>query len=218
MEQQRRRDPVRGTGATEDRWDRDRKRHSFQPGQLQTGFRFLDQTASSDGSTLESLHFPSKSNQACMAHRRVWSNSEVMPAVARNAQIFACCLSPQKHFGTSYSPLLEDLFSTVTMLRVIAGAVIMATSFTLMGCGGCNQDALTSCAQTYNSDPTISAGTDAVCKTWQTYTSCVKDAACCDFDIESDGTTKAWKDYLDSLLTMKDSLCTGSNAVSNQCS
>ncbi|CAK9091684.1 Calcium-dependent protein kinase 5 (PbCDPK5) [Durusdinium trenchii] len=123
-----------------------------------------------------------------------------------------------KHFGTSYSPLLEDLFSTVTMLRVIAGAVIMATSFTLMGCGGCNQDALTSCAQTYNSDPTISAGTDAVCKTWQTYTSCVKDAACCDFDIESDGTTKAWKDYLDSLLTMKDSLCTGSNAVSNQCS
>ncbi|CAE7205265.1 unnamed protein product [Symbiodinium natans] len=101
--------------------------------------------------------------------------------------------------------------------RFIVGTLIAGTSLSLMGCGGCNQDALTTCAQTYNSDPTISSGTDAVCKTWEAYTTCVKDAGCCDSSIETEGTSKAWKEYLDSLLTMKDTLCTGNNVVSNKC-
>ena len=75
------------------------------------------------------------------------------------------------------------------MLRAIAGAVLVVMALTLQGCGGCDQAALTTCAQSYTSDPSISAGTDAVCPTWQTYTGCVKDAGCCDFEITSD----AWK-------------------------
>lgn len=89
-------------------------------------------------------------------------------------------------------------------------AVTVATNATLAIVAGCDVSAAGQCTTTFGTDSiTNAADTSALCAALQTYVTCIVDAGCC-----GDSTLR---DALDTNIAARQTLCTGSDAVTNTC-
>ena len=90
--------------------------------------------------------------------------------------------------------------ATVALLCVGAAVV-------LQGCG-CDEEKGKECATTYAA--ALLTGTDT-CKSLETYSSCISDSSCCDYD-SGNGVTE--KKAIDAAITLQSSSCSD---VKNKC-
>ena len=89
-------------------------------------------------------------------------------------------------------------------------AVVAATNSTNIIVGNCDVSSAGQCGTTFGTAAiTNAADTSAICAALQTYVTCIVDAGCC-----GDSTLR---DALDTNVAARQTLCTGSDAVTNTC-
>ena len=120
------------------------------------------------------------------------------------------------------------LHLAMSLVKLMVAVSLASVGVILQGCGGAEEDALNvatnativvggcdvssagQCATTFGTASiTNAADTSALCAALQTYVTCIVDAGCC-----GDSTLR---DALDTNIAARQTLCTGSDAVTNTC-